>query len=160
MTTAANELLTRLRSIHSNEDTTNFNVVDFLSAFGSPVEALAYSRLFWPDFTQVDKAILRSDVVEDDSDIDRVRSALITSGCSVSKTESSFNRLDIPCGIFGKRSGDSSSALDEQLAGALVEMWRARLQQVYPSRRFVVTSEREDDGEIFISFHQAEEQPK
>ena len=39
-------LIDHLKEFHAKADTNNFNVLDFVSAFGNPLEALAYSYLF------------------------------------------------------------------------------------------------------------------
>jgi hypothetical protein len=147
-------LVSELSRLYSDEDTTNFDVSDFIFAFGSPLEALAYAKLFWPDFVQVDEMLLRSDVIEDESDAERVRQALRQWNGDSEKTQRSFNRLEIPAGIFGKRAGESSDASDEQLAQILVEMWDARLSRRYPDRKFSVTLERESDGDVSVTFCQ------
>jgi hypothetical protein len=132
----------------------NFGVFDFLGAFGSPVEAIAYAKLFWPDCVEVDGMVLRSDVVEDEMDVLRLREVLQKWNGDISKTECSFNLIEIPCGVFGKRSGESSDALDEQLARILAEMWHARLIQKYPNRIFSVILEHDNDGTVFVTFCQ------
>lgn len=150
-------LVSELSRLYSDQDTTNFGVFDFIGAFGSPLEAIAYAKLFWPDFVWVDEMLLRSDAIEDESDVDRARQALQQWNGDLGKTESSFNRLEIPSGIFGKMAGESSDAIDEQLAQTLVEMWKARLSQVFPDRKFSVTVEQESDGEVSVTFCQNRE---
>ena len=44
---------------YSGHDTTNFGVSDFLAAFGSPVDALLYLRLFWPEFVCFEGMVFR-----------------------------------------------------------------------------------------------------
>ena len=89
-------LVSELTKLYSSEDTTNFNVFDFTYAFGSVLEAMAYAKLFWPDYVQVDGAILRSDIVDDEVDVSKVRQALCESNFDLQRTECSFNRLYIP----------------------------------------------------------------
>jgi hypothetical protein len=45
-------LIQHLKKFRAEADTSNFDVLDFVSAFGNPLEALAYSYLFWPDFIE------------------------------------------------------------------------------------------------------------
>jgi hypothetical protein len=147
-------LVLELKRLHSDQDTTNFTVLDFLGAFGSPVEATAYAKLFWPDFVEVDGMLLRSDVIEDESDVERARDALQKWNGDLEKTECSFNRLEVPSGIFGKRAGVSSDTTDDQLAQLLVEMWGARLCQTYSDRKFSVKLERVPNGDRSVTFCQ------
>ena len=51
-------LLQTLRRRFPDQDTTGFGLPDFIYALGSPVDALLYSALFWPDLLEVDGAIL------------------------------------------------------------------------------------------------------
>ncbi len=150
-------LISELSRLHSDRDTTNFGVFDFIGAFGSPLEAMAYTKLFWPELVQVDEMLLRSDVIEDENDANCARQALQQSNGDLEKTERSFNRLEIPDGIFGKRASESSDAIDEQLAQTLVEMWEARLIQNFPDRKFSITLEKESDGVMSLTFFQNRE---
>ncbi len=154
MNQKSQELVSELSRLYSDDDTTNFIVSDFIHAFGSPLEAMAYAKLFWPDFVQVDEMLLRSDVIEDAGDAERARQALRKWNGDLEKTERSFNRLNIPAGVFGKRINESSATIDEQLAEILVEMWEARLRQKFPNRKYLVILERESDGEVSVSFYQ------
>ena len=47
------ELVVELTRLHADQNTKNFNAYDFISAFGSPLEAVMYSKLFWPDFIEI-----------------------------------------------------------------------------------------------------------
>lgn len=154
MNQKSKNLVSELSQLYSDQDTTNFIVSDFIYAFGSPLEAMAYAKLFWPDFIQVDEMILRSDVIEDVEDAKRVRQALQDWNGDIEKTERSFNRLEIPDGVFGKRVGESSDEIDEQLAETLVEMWKARLRQRLPNHKFLVILEQESDGKVSVTFSQ------
>lgn len=150
-------LVSELTKLYSSEDTTNFNVFDFTYAFGSVLEAMAYTNLFWPDYVQVDGAILRSDIVEDEVDVKKIRQALCESNFDIQGTECSFNRLDIPDDIFGARAGESSDEIDEQFAHVLVDMWEARLKQIYPQFQFSVVLDTESDGTVYITFYRVRE---
>ena len=145
-------LVSELTKLYSSEDTSNFNVFDFTYAFGSVLEAMSYAKLFWPDYVQVDGAILRSDIVDDDVDVSKVRQALCESNFDLQRTECSFNRLYIPEDIFGARAGESSDEIDVQFAHVLVEMWEARLKQMYPQYQFSVDLDSDSDGAMSITF--------
>ena len=149
------DVVSELSRLYSDHDTTNFSVLDFVYVFGSPLEAAAYARLFWPDFVQIDEMVLRSDVIEDERDAQRVRRAFGRWIGDLRETERSFNRLVIPDDVFGKRIGESSDAIDEQLAETLAEMWKARLSQLFSDREFLVTLDRESDGELSVTFCQS-----
>jgi hypothetical protein len=130
-------LLRELTTYFAEQDTTNFGMLDFVSAFGSPVEAMMYAGLFWPDIVEVDEMTFRADVIEDDSDMQRVRDALDRTG-NRDWVEKSFNSLEIPSGVFGRGATESSSDMNKELAVLLGEIWRARLGAAFPDRRYHV----------------------
>jgi len=154
MKLTSQHLVAELARIHSNHDTTNFGVLDYLYAFGSLIEAMAYAKLFWPDFLVVEEMVIRADVIENEADRNRIREVLHKWNGDIAKTECSFNRLEVPCGVFGKRAGEGSPELGNELAQTLAEMWHARLSQLYPDRTFTVSLERETDGNTCITFCQ------
>ena len=151
-------LVSELTKLYSSEDTTDFNVFDFTFAFGSVLEAMAYAKLFWPDCVHVDDVILRSDVIEDEKDASRVRQVLRDSSFDIEGTESDFNRLYIPDDFFGKRACESSDAINEYFARVLVDMWKARLKQMYPQFRFSVVLESDSDGAMSVTFHRIQDE--
>ncbi len=70
-----NLLINHLKEFHAKADTSNFNVLDFVSAFGNPLEALAYSYLFWPDFVEFEGMIFHQGCIENDDDRSQIRAA-------------------------------------------------------------------------------------
>ena len=146
-------LVSELTKLYSSEDTTNFNVFDFTYAFGSVLEATAYDKLFWPDYVQVDGVLLRSDVVDDETDAGKVRQALRKSSFDIRGTECDFNRLYIPDDLFGKRACESSDEINKHFAHMLVDMWEARLKQKYPKYQFSVVLESDSGGAMSVTFY-------
>lgn len=57
-------IIEHLKKIYSDKDTTNFDLLDFVGAFGSIPMALAYSKLFWPDFVEFYEMIFLKDIFE------------------------------------------------------------------------------------------------
>ena len=149
-------LVDELKSLHKDQDTTNFGVLDFVGAFGSPLEACAYGKLFWPDLIELDGMVFRRDVLEDELDASRIGECLRRYDGDRAKTEASFNLLEIPSSVFGRRSGESSDDVDSKLAELLGETWRARLRSVFPERSFVVEVDTSPpNGEATVTFYQA-----
>lgn len=64
------ELLKDLREhcLASEVDTTAFSVRDMIYVCGSPLDALVYSRLLWPDFVEIDRMIFMEGTIEDEED--------------------------------------------------------------------------------------------
>lgn len=153
-----NALIARLRELFSEEDTSGFNVVDFLGPLGSTLEALMYARLFWPEFVEYSGLVLRSECVEDEEDRRRVDQALESHGGLGSTTERDLNTMEIPSSVFGKRMAESTDFEDRRLAELLRRMWSSRLQEAFPDRGFEVEimEPQETGGEIAVTFFRRE----
>lgn len=151
---AVDHILRDLKKLHQSDDTTRFGIHDFVSAFGSPVEAIAYGKLFWPDFVEVEGMVFLASMVEDESDEQRVREALGQCIANRAEVQKSFNLLEVPSGIFGKRACESSNEVDEELARLIGTTWKCRLATEYPDRSFVVEVSCELNDEPTVSFHE------
>lgn len=151
------DLIKRLSILYAEQDTANFNVLDYVYACGSPLQALMYSKLFWPEFIEIEDMVFLKDKIEDEDDRHSVLKILEQQEGNRLKTEQAFNLLEIPPDIFGKKMGETTEKEDQYLAEILAEMWHCRLQMLYPSRSFKVEllSAEETGGEIGIRFYQA-----
>ena len=107
---------------------------DFLHEFGDVVSALMYSRVFMPDFVEVDGSILLGLYFPDRAQEFRAAKA---KGRSLAAVEASFNSIEVPY-LFSNR--DSTDEEDTLLANKIEEAWRARLKCLYPKREFVVAT--------------------
>jgi hypothetical protein len=137
-------LINHLKQFYEKSDTNNFNVEDFVSAFGSPLLALTYSYLFWPDFVVFDGMIFHQTTIETDDDRAQIRAAL-SKLSSRKEVEQSFNQFMLPDDLF---SAGTSTTTDEEnlyLAQRLKEMWEARLARVFPDRKCVVELQLPDE---------------
>ncbi len=148
-------LLNELAKKYEAHDTRNFRVLDFLAAFGSPLDAHAYLRLFRPTFIQFHGMTFRADSIEDGEDRNRILSALERYEGNRQKTEQSFNLLEIPSGAFSRHETESSERLNRQLAEALAELWSMQLVAQYSGEAFVVrvVPPEETGGQVGIVFH-------
>ncbi|MCU1271767.1 MAG: hypothetical protein JWN74_3061 [Acidobacteriaceae bacterium] len=149
-------LIDHLKEFHAKADTSNFNVLDFVGAFGNPLEALAYSYLFWLDFIEFEGMIFLNDLVEDEEDRSQIRRALAKFPTR-KEVEQSFNQFEIPSSFF---SAGLSTATDEEhacLAQRIAEMWEARLARLFPSKKCVVEvqSPEETNEGLTIVVYQA-----
>jgi len=141
-----NLLLDHLKEFHAKADTSNFNVLDFVSAFGSPLEALAYSYLFWPDFVEFEGMIFHQGSIEDDDDRSRIRAAL-SEFSSRKEVEQSFNQFVIPDSFFAAGLSTTTDEEDLFLAERIAEMWRARLARLFPNKNCLVEVQPPDETE-------------
>lgn len=152
------QLIKRLREKLPDKDTSSFNYLDFLHSEGSPLSALFYSRLFWPEFVEFNGMIFFKETIEDNDDIARVNKTFEKYGFDRTKTEKSFNLVEISS-LFGRRIGESTVQEDEILINRLAEMWKCCLRYKYPDQDFVVEilSPEETGGDIGIIFYQGNE---
>ena len=132
-----NLLIDHLKELHARADTNNFNVLDFVSAFGNPLEALACSYLFWPDFVEFEGMIFHQGCIENDDDRSRIRAAC-PEFSSRKEVEQSFNQFVIPDSFFNSGISTTTDQEDLFLAERIAEMWRARLAQLFPNKNCVV----------------------
>src|SRR5882762_6025140 len=130
-------LIDHLKEFHPNADTSNCNVLDFVSAFGSPLYALAYSKLFWPDFVEFESMIFLKENVEDEEDRFQILQA-ISKFSSRKEVEQSFNRFTIPDIFFSAGLATTTDEENVYLAERIAEMWRGRLARLFPDKKCVV----------------------
>lgn len=144
-----------LSKVYAAHDTQSFGVLDFLSAFGSPVDALMYLRLFWPVVIEYQGMYVREESLEDDEDRRRVLEALTQNSGDLTKTEKAINLIEFPSDVFGRRSGESSDALDEYLSHQIIDMWSRRLASLYPGLEFAVEAvpAQATGGEMGVVFY-------
>ena len=149
------ELIQRLRARGPHRDTTGFNLFDFLHTEGCGLDALLYSRLFWPEFVEMNQMVFLKETFEDEDDWRRLAEAFEHYGKDYRKTEQSFNLVEIPS-LFGRRVGETTDEDDHWLAERLAEMWSYRLQVLYPHRHFVVEvlEPEQTGGEVAVIFYQ------
>jgi hypothetical protein len=142
------------RRLWPEQDANNFTYFDFLHARASPRQALFYSRLFWPEFVEIDDMIFLRDVVEDELDRQRVLDALATYK-DKAQTEHAFNMVEI-APLFGGRMAEFDDNEEMALAEQMKVMWAARLHSAFPGRTFVVEilSAEETGGELAVRFSQ------
>jgi hypothetical protein len=130
-------LLASLKQKFSQHDTTNFDVFDYLHAFGSPLEAMLYARLFWPDFSELDGMVFLAETIADEADRRRVRAAVKQGDGDLEAVEQSFNLVEVGA-LFGARAGETTVEQDRRLAATLQRTWSCRLQESFPGRDFEV----------------------
>ena len=161
MTSPDDWLIEQLAQKHDQNDTTNFKVLDFVAAFGSPLDAVMYTRLFWPEFVEIDDMILLGSVIESEEDKHNLRNTLRNYNGDRCKTERDFNFIEIPSHVFSSyRIAECTESLSYYLVTVISEMWASRLHMTYPDRRFsvCVLSPEDTGGEYGIVFHQGEQQ--
>ena len=152
------ELLKKLREVYRTSDieSSSFDLRDMIYAFASPLEALMYSRLFWPEFVEIDDMVFLKGTIEDEEDRQRLKEVFEQNNGDTARTEQDFNLVEVPSDLFGRRAGETTEEEDHWLAERLAEMWRTRLNLLYPTRKFVAEILKPDEtgGEVGIVFFQ------
>ncbi|MBD0274579.1 MAG: hypothetical protein ICV73_21945 [Acetobacteraceae bacterium] len=111
----------------------------FLHGFGSVGDALLHSALFVPELIEVEGCVFLKDVgwkgVGWDEVGAGVRAARAEAPEKLKWYVDSFNWVELPY-LFNDREGSNEEA--DALAEVLAQAWRARLQGLFPDRRFAV----------------------
>ena len=149
------QITNSLLASYPNLDTTGFNIWDLIHAKGSALDALMYSKLFWPDFVEIEGMVLLKDHLAGEYGRKRVSEVNKQNKGDLTRTEKSFNYIEVFY-ISGSRGGESTVEQDLWLAELLCEMWAARLKLLYPDRSFAVEAldESHEGGELYIGFYQ------
>ena len=150
-----NELIRHLRGSHQGANTQSFDLSDFAFAFGSPLDALMYAKMCWPNFVEFSGMIFHSDVFNSDDDRERAE-RMLTQVNSRTEVEKSFNQFEVPSSFFGKHAGDSSDTEDLYLAELIREMWQARVTMLFPKRNVKVICTAAEGEEPSLSVFQGE----
>ncbi|UCM87964.1 hypothetical protein [Streptomyces marincola] len=117
--------------------------VAYASELGDSVQALVYSRLFWPKILQVEGAVFLGLWGADEQYIrERLRTPVSGRGwapMSWTGAVDSFNRFEV-AHIFRQERGPAElvGAANRELGLILVQTWSARLAVACPERRFHV----------------------
>ena len=132
---------------------TKFNLFDLIHAVGSPLDALLYAKLFWPDFVEFEEMVFFKNHVEDEGDRDRVRKALTTGKLTKCEVEKQFNLVEIPY-LFGSKIGESDDNLDVSLSRFLTLTWESKLKMQFPSRNIIVELDTPEEDVPSITVYQ------
>jgi hypothetical protein len=129
--------------------TTDEPALDWLYNTGSVAQALAYSELFWPRFTEHDDCVFLL------LDLEKYESWMKTLGHNKTQTEATLNYRHI-ADLFE----DAQSASHEWLIAlgrTLKQCWAAKLRLDFPHRRFEVQFDETfaaDATDYEITFYQ------
>lgn len=151
------EIIESLKIYFPKEDCTNFEIGDFVSAFGSPLLAIAYSKLFWPEFVEFEGMVFLAEAFDNEAQ-QRVSEALKQNIESKSEIEEAFNLYEVPSYFFGTNAGDTTEDEDHELAKIMAEMWMAKLRMDFPNKAFKmeIVPPEVSGGEVSLLFYQEE----
>src|ERR1700722_19878088 len=93
------EVIADIRSHYSDDDKGDFDVSDLIGRHGSMIEAIMYSRLFWPETTETLGLVLLKHRIDTEESRTRLSKA-ISEMMDVSEVEESFNLVELPSDVF------------------------------------------------------------
>jgi hypothetical protein len=142
-------LLDCLYRHHPLEEGANFDIMDFMHAYGKLTQALLYARLFVPEF-----GVVNGRVILDDGYKVQCYSKAVLESKTGDVDPDSFNFIEIGF-VFGN-SSDWDDDEDYILAELVAEAWRARLAMLFPDRKFIVEviPENEIGDETSVGFRE------
>jgi hypothetical protein len=125
----------------------DFSLLDYLFGVSNVEVAIAFTKLFWPDFFEYKDGVFLSeafnskiyeqwkDQLEDD----------------ITSIEQVMNHKHIEDLLPGSENISMENLF--YLGQVIAEMWQSRLSLVYPNRRFKVDCKQED-GTVVVMFYQ------
>lgn len=108
----------------------------WLQAMGTFNLAVAFTSLFWPEFTEHQNSVFIAPFEE--GHIENYERGLIATEGNVTSVEATLNHQHI-LDIFPNAETEPSREQVLFLGKVLKEMWGAKLKQDFPSRKFVVS---------------------
>lgn len=125
----------------------DFSLIDYLYFNTSFDLAIAFTKLFWPDFIEYKNGIF----FQDSFDVQIYNEWAETLGNEIFEIEKILNHRHME-DFFQSLEGVSDNNL-LYLGQVIAEMWQARLNQVYPDRHFRVECSQ-GDCETVVTFWQ------
>ena len=125
----------------------DFSLWDYLFGSANIEIAIAFTKLFWPDFVEHEGGIFLSEAF--DSQI--YEQWKIELGNDVAAIEQVMNHQHIDDILPGAENASTDNLL--YLGQALAQMWESRLKSLYPQRRFQVKCDR-DEHTVAVTFFQ------
>lgn len=131
-----------------NDD--DFSLWDYLFGVANIEIALAFTKLFWPDFVEHEEGIFLAEVFNPEI-YDRWKETL---GNNPRAIEQAMNHIHIDDLLPGSENMDRENLF--YLGKKLADMWSSRLEKLYPERIFKVSCQRDDDIDetVVVTFYQ------
>ena len=128
-------------------NSSDFSLWDYLSCVANVEVALAFTKLFLPDFVEHEDGIFLSEVFNREI-YDQWKATL---GNDITAIERVMNHQHIDDILSGTDKVGTDNLF--YLGQAIKQMWESRLKSLYPDRRFEVCCNR-DDYTVVVMFYQ------
>jgi hypothetical protein len=119
----------------------DYTLRNYIESRGSTELAVAFAKLFWPDFVEYRGCVITSDGFTEagfDAWWDRLKGDRVA-------IEHILNHIHVLDLLPNDRS-ELDPSVCQFLGAAIVEMWASRVRQLFPNRRFIVRLENAEDG--------------
>lgn len=127
----------------------DFSLWDYLFGVSSVEVALAFTKLFWPDFVEHEGGIFLSEAFN--SQI--YEQWKVQMGNDIASIERVMNHQHIDDILPGAENVSTENLFC--LGQAIAQMWESRLNLLYPHRRFKVSCNQEDHT-VVVMFYQVQ----
>ncbi|MBD0314129.1 MAG: hypothetical protein ICV86_15100 [Microcoleus sp. T3-bin5] len=125
----------------------DFSLWDYLFGAANIEIAIAFTKLFWPDFVEHEGGIFLSEAFN--SEI--YEQWKIELGNDIAAIEQVMNHQHVDDILPGAQNASTDNLL--YLGQALAQMWESRLKSLYPQRRFQVKCSGEEHT-VVVTFFQ------
>jgi hypothetical protein len=96
------ELIADLRSHYADDEKGDFDLPDLIWRHGSVIEAIMYSRLFWPEVSQTLGCVVLKERIDSEEAQMRLSNAL-SDKMDLSELEESFNLVELPSDVLARQ---------------------------------------------------------
>ena len=125
-----------------------FTLLDYLYGVANIELAIAFTALFWPEFTEHKGGVFFA-IGFSEQLYDQWHEALKGDLVGIEQVMNHRHVADL---LPGSENTSSENVL--YLGQKIAEMWESRLARLYPKRRFSVRCYRDEDSDVEITFTQ------
>ncbi len=126
----------------------DFSSWDYLFGIANVESAIAFTKLFWPDFVEHEGGIFLQEVFNLEI-YEQWKSQL---GNDINAIERVVNHQHIEDLLPGSEKVNADNLL--YLGKTIVQMWQSRLKLLYPNKSFNVSCQQ-DENTVVVMFNQA-----
>jgi hypothetical protein len=128
--------------------------LDLIWSVGSPIEALFYGQLFWPQFTVVHGCVFLDGTIKTPDDEERIAEFVRRNGGDHAMTEQALNSTTL-VELFEAHASELDDAGFWALASILAKTWYAALAEAFPDASFVVETVEDPGIGSVITFYRS-----
>lgn len=135
------EILSDYKDYASASGKRRFGLWDYLSVRGDFELAAAFTKLFWPDFKNVEDCILLAEQYEQET-FQEWKQKL---NGDRKQIESVINHVHIYDLFLNTKNENLDPAIYETIATAMMKCWKCALSEAFPGKKFKIEYETEPE---------------